>query len=100
MSRWLASLVGGASALACACAAPRLPREYPAGSPASPRAEAAPVPAVAPMLRGDPPLPGDARAAWDEWPGLEREVTGGAHRGPAGHEPSPEAPPEPDHAHH
>jgi hypothetical protein len=28
------------------------------------------------MLRDDPPLPGDERAEWQQWPGLEPSVNG------------------------
>lgn len=99
----ISAFVASAAVLASACAAPRVPSEYPPGSPASAQAEAAPTAPVAPMLRDDPPLPGDDRAEWQQWPGLDRSVKsehtghGDAH----GDRPASDAPPpeEPEHRH-
>jgi hypothetical protein len=66
-----------AAAVAVACATPRT-RDLPPESAASPRADVAPPLPVGAVLEEDPPLPGDASARWDRWPGLAREA-------PAGH---------------
>jgi hypothetical protein len=84
MSRTLAGFVASAAVLGWACATPRVRTEYPPTSPASVQADASPSVPIAPMLRSDPPLPGDARAAWDEWPGLERAVEDTGHAGHGG----------------
>jgi hypothetical protein len=84
MSRAIAGFVASAAVLGWACATPRVRTEYPPTSPASVQADASPSVPIAPMLSSDPPLPGDARAAWDEWPGLERAVEDTGHAGHGG----------------
>jgi hypothetical protein len=80
-------------ALLLACATRSVPRDPPASSAASPRAEAAPATPAAVVLREDPPLPGEADADWGLWPGLEPDV-----RAPEGHEDHRGHAPRPDGA--
>src|SRR5687768_8396092 len=57
-----------------ACATRSAPRAFPPASAASPEAEPAPHRPVGVALDQHPPLPGDERAPWELWPGLERHV--------------------------
>lgn len=65
-----------------ACATRSVPRSPSSESAPSPRAAAAPRPPIAVMLEEDPPLPGEANARWQLWPGLAPDVPSGA---PGGH---------------